>query len=40
MINYAKISGSSHEALAICYTMKEEMSKLYAITDYEKAVEG
>lgn len=31
---------SEHEAVAICYAMKEEMIKLYAITDYEKAVEG
>ena len=26
--------------MAICYAMKEEMIRLYAITDYEKAVEG
>jgi transposase len=31
---------STHEAVAICYAMKEEMIKLYAITDYNEAVEG
>lgn len=30
----------SHRDLAICYSMKEEMCRLFKETDFDKAVEG
>ena len=29
-----------HQDLAICYAMKEEMCRLYELTDYQQALEG